>query len=98
MINSSLFTELVETHQLNRYTKKLYIASFMKWLLFAQLHETESLWALSDAVFSEDLQRVTGLESISFSHLGRRINTIPTVFFQTIFLDLVEQIHQKTHF
>jgi len=95
---SSLFTELVESHQLNRYTKKLYMASFVKLLLYAGLHETESLRALSDAVFSEELQRATGLQSISFSQLGRRINVIPTVFFQTIFLDLVEQIHQKTHF
>ncbi|NMX36253.1 IS4 family transposase, partial [Pseudomonas sp. WS 5413] len=37
-------------------------------------------------------------ESISFSQLGRRINTIPTEFFQTIFLDLVAQIHRKTNF
>ena len=66
--------------------------------MYAQLHETESLRALSDAVFSEELQRATGLPSISFSQLGRRINAIPTVFFQSIFLDLVAQIHEKTHF
>lgn len=53
-INHPLFDELVKTHQLNRYTKKLYVASFMKLLLFAQLHEIESLRALSDAVFSEE--------------------------------------------
>lgn len=97
-INRSLFDDLVKTHQLNYYTKKLYMASFMKLLLYAQLHETESLRALSDAVFCEELQRATGLGSISFSQLGRRINTIPTEFFQTIFLDLVAQIHQKTNF
>lgn len=97
-INRPLFDELVKAHQLNRYTKKLYMASFMKLLLFAQLHEIESLRALSDAVFSEELQRTTGLESISFSQLGRRINTIPTEFFQPLFLDLVSQIHQKTNF
>ena len=97
-INRPLFDDLVKTHQLNYYTKKLYMASFMKLLLYAQLHETESLRALSDAVFLEELQRATGLESISFSQLGRRINAIPTVFFQSIFLDLVAQIHEKTHF
>src|SRR5690606_23696864 len=43
-------------------------------------------------------QQATGLRSISFSQLGRRINTIPTEFFQTIYLDLVNQIHQKTNF
>ncbi len=97
-INSKLFDELVKTNQLNYYTKKLYMASFMKLLLYAQLHETESLRALSDAVFSKELQRATGLQSISFSQLGRRINSIPTEFFQTIFLDLVSKIHQKTDF
>ena len=97
-IHRPLFDDLVKTHQLNHYTKKLYMASFMKLLLYAQLHETESLRALSDAVFLEELQRATGLESISFSQLGRRINTIPTEFFQTIFLDLVAQIHRKTNF
>lgn len=97
-INRSLFDELVNAYHLNYYTKKLYMASFMKLLLYAQLHETESLRALSDAVFSEELQQATGLRSISFSQLGRRINTIPTEFFQTIYLDLVNQIHQKTNF
>ena len=97
-LNMTLMEELVKAHQLNTYTKKLYMASFMKLLLYAGLHETESLRALSDAVFSEDLQRTIGLESISFSQLGRRLNTVPTEFFQTIFLDLVAQIHQKTDF
>lgn len=97
-LNLTLLEEQVKTHQLNYYTKKLYMASFMKLLLYAQLHETESLRALSDAVFSDDLQCATGLNSISFSQLGRRINTIPTEFFQTLFLDLVAQIHKKTDF
>lgn len=79
---------MVKAYQLDYYTKKLYMASFLKLLLYAQLHETESLRALSDVVFSEELQRATGLPSISFSQLGRRINAIPTVFFQSIFLDL----------
>ena len=64
------------------------MASFMKLLLFAQLHETESLRALSDCVFSEELQHETNLDSISFSQLGRRFNQVPTEFFQSIFLDL----------
>nr|MBO2504672.1 IS4 family transposase [Bacilli bacterium] len=97
-LNFKLFDEQVENFQLNRYTKKLYMASFMKLLLYAQLHETESLRALSDAVFSDDLQKATGLNSISFSQLGRRLNHIPTEFFQTLFLDLVAQLHQDTHF
>ena len=97
-ISTSLFEEQVKKHDLNRYTKKLHMASFMKLLLYAQLHETESLRGLSDCVFSEELQKATNLDSISFSQLGRRFNQVPTEFFQTIFLGLVAQIHEKTGF
>ncbi|WP_374964443.1 IS4 family transposase [Lysinibacillus sp. RS5] len=97
-ISSTQMEKLVEIHQLNYYTKKLHIASFLKLLLFAQLNETESLRAISDTLLSDDLQKATYLESISFSQLGRRLNQVPTEFFQQIFLDLVGQIHEKTHF
>lgn len=97
-ISTSLFEEQVKKHHLNHYTKKLHMASFMKLLLYAQLHETESLRALSDCVFSEELQNETNLDSISFSQLGRRLNQVPTEFFQMIFLDLVAQVHTKTDF
>lgn len=53
-ISSKLLQEQVQKHGLNRYTKKLYMTSFLKLLLFAQFHETESLRALSDGLFSED--------------------------------------------
>lgn len=97
-INQTLFEEQVKIHQLDYYTKKLHMDSFMKLLLYAQLHETESLRALSAAVFSDDLQKAIGFESISFSQLGRRLNQVPTPFFQTVFLDLVSKIHGKTDF
>ncbi|WP_328823072.1 IS4 family transposase [Niallia alba] len=97
-MSNNLFEEQVKTYQLNYYTKKLHMTSFLKLLLYAQLHETESLRALSDCVFSEELQNTTQLDSISFSQLGRRLNRVPTKFFQTIFLDLVTQIHEKTDF
>src|SRR5699024_1752945 len=97
-INQTLFNEQVKKYQLDYYTKKLYMDSFVSLLLYAQLHETESLRALSDAVFSDDLQQAIGLDSISFSQIGRKLNQVPTDFFQTIFLDLVSQVHEKTHF
>lgn len=97
-ISNNLLGEQVKNYHLNYYTKKLHMTSFLKLLLYAQLHETESLRALSDCVFSEELQNATQLDSISFSQLGRRLNLVPTEFFQTIFLDLVKQIHRKTDF
>lgn len=80
-LNQTLFKEQVAIHHLNAYTKKLYMASFIKLLLYAQLHQTESLRAISDAVFSDDLQNAIDLKSISFSQLGRRLNQVPTAFF-----------------
>lgn len=97
-ISSTKLEELVESHQLNYYTKKLQIASFLKLLLFAQLNEIESLRAVSETLFSDDLQKATDLESISFSQLGRRLNQIPTDVFQQVFLDLVAQIHEKSQY
>lgn len=97
-ISSTKLEELVETHQLNYYTKKLHTASFLKLLVFAQLNETESLRAVSETLFSDDLQKATDLESISFSQLGRRLNQIPTEVFQELFLDLVAQIHEKSQY
>lgn len=97
-ISSTKLEELVEAYQLNYYTKKLYIDSFLKLFVFAQLNETESLRAVSDTLFSDGLQRTTDLESISFSQLGRRLNQVPTDVFQQVFLDLVTQIHKKTNF
>lgn len=55
-ISSTQMEKLVETHQLNTYTKKLHIASFLRLLLFAQLIETESLRAISDTLLSDDLK------------------------------------------
>lgn len=97
-ISSGKIEGLVEAHQLNHYTKKLHFESFLKLLVFAQLNETESLRALSDTLFSDDLQRATALESISFSQLGRRLSEIPTQVFQELFLDLVTKIHEMSHF
>ncbi len=97
-ISATQFEELVETHQLNTYTKKLRMASFLKLLLFAQLNETESLHTVNETLFADDLQKAMNLESISFSQLGRRLNQIPTDVFQRIFLDLVSQIHKKSQY
>jgi len=97
-ISSTKLEELVETYQLNYYTKKLHITSFLKLLVFAQLNETESLRAVSDTLFSGDLQKATNLESVSFSQLGRRLNQVPPEVFQQVFLGLVAQIHEKTYF
>ena len=97
-INFRLFEEKVKTMKLDYYTKKFTTDSFLKLLLFAQLNETESLHALADCLFDENLQDGTNLESISISQLSRRLNGINPEIFLHLFLDLVGQIHTKTHY
>lgn len=96
-INSQLFEEQVKTLKLDFYTKKLTAESFLKLLLFAQLQEVESLHALSDCLFDDKLQKAIDLDSISISQLSRRLNGLNPDLFQRLFLDLVSQIHAKTH-
>ena len=97
-INLQLFEENVKTMKLDYYTKKLTTESFLKLLLFAQLQEIESLHALGDCLFDDQLQKGIDLDSISISQLSRRLNGINTDLFQRLFLDLVSQIHAKTHY
>ena len=97
-INSQLFEEQVKTLKLDFYTKKLTTESFLKLLLFAQLQEVESLHALSDCLFDDKLQKAIDLDSISISQLSRRLNGLNPDLFQRLFLDLVSQIHAKTHY
>ena len=97
-INLQLFEDIVKALKLDYYTKKLTTESFLKLLLFAQLHEIESLHALGDCLFDDKLQKEIDLDSISISQLSRRLNGMNPDFFQRLFLDLVAQIHSKTHY
>ncbi len=56
-INLQLFDEQVKALKLDFYTKKLTTESFLKLLLYAQLEEVESLHALSDCLFDDQLQK-----------------------------------------
>ncbi len=96
-INLQVFEENVKTMKLDRYTKKLTTDIFLKLLLFAQLQEIESLHALGDSLFDDQLQKGVDLDSISISQLSRRLNGMNPDIFQLLFLDLVSQIHIKTH-
>jgi len=97
-INLKVFEEQVKTMKLDYYTKKLTTESFLKLLLFAQLQEVESLHALGDCLFDDQLQKGIDLDSISISQLSRRLNGLNPDLFQRLFLDLVSQIHVKTHY
>ncbi|MDQ0221021.1 putative transposase [Peribacillus cavernae] len=97
-INLPLFEENVKTMKLDYYTKKLTTESLLKLLLFAQLQEIESLHALGDCLFDDQLQKGTDLDSISISQLSRRLNGMNPDIFHRLFLNLVTKIHAKTHY
>jgi IS4 transposase len=91
-INIQKLSEQVEEHKQDYYTKKLTTAAYIKLLLFAHLHETESLQAISDGLLDEELQNAVGLESISSSQLSRKNNEIDPAILSHLFLDLVCKI------
>src|SRR5699024_12564099 len=92
-INQTLFDNQVQDLHLDYYTKKHYMKAFMTLLLYAQLHETDSLRAISDAMFVNELQQASGLDAISFSQLVRRHSIVHNSFYQSLFLDLDKTIH-----
>lgn len=66
-------------------------------MLFAQLHETESLHAISHVLLDEDFQKAVGFESINASRLSRKNNEMDPSVVATIFLDLANQIRTHNH-
>ena len=92
-INMKKLSKQVDILKQDYYTKKLTTEAFLKIMLFAQLHETESLHAISDALLDEDFQKAVGFNSISASQLSRKNNELDPSILATIFLDLVSQIH-----
>ena len=95
-INFEKLCEQVEMLKQDSYTKKLTTEAYLKLMLFAQLHETESLHAISDALLDDDLQQALGFEAISASQLSRKNNEIDPSILANVFLDLVMKI-KKFH-
>ncbi|MGM8365739.1 DUF4372 domain-containing protein, partial [Virgibacillus sp. W0181] len=96
-INFKKLDEHVSLTKQDHYTKKLTTASYIKMMLLAQLHETESLHAMSDALLNGELQQELGFASISASQLSRKNNEMDPSILATIFMDLVAQIKSYHH-
>lgn len=92
-IDIEKISEQVKELKQDYYTKKLTTESYIKLLLFAQLHEVESLEAMSDALLDEELQKALGFESISASQLSRKNNEMNSAILSNLFMDLVTKIH-----
>src|SRR5699024_3275755 len=96
-INFRKLDEQVSLFKQDYYTKKLTTASYINIMLLAQLHETESLHAMSDALLSEELQMALVLSSISASELSRKNDEMDPSILAGVFMDLVAQIKGYQH-
>jgi IS4 transposase len=79
----------------DKYVKKLTTKAYMALFLYAHLQKEDSLRSISDCVLSEDLQKATGLSSISAAQLSRKNNSVDLQLLMMIFLDLVAKIKGK---
>lgn len=61
-------------------------------MIYAQIHETEGLQALSDALLNADFQKAVGLKSISASQFSQKNNEMDPAILAELFLNLVYQI------
>lgn len=91
-INIKKLSEQVEELKQDYYTKKLTTEAYIKLLLFAQVHEMESLHEISDSLLDDKLQESLGFESLSASQLSRKNNRVNPIVLSTIFMDLVTKI------
>jgi len=89
-----LMEQITETGQ-DRYTKKFTTHKYIKLLLLSHLEEVESLHAMSDTLFDDDIQQELDLESISVSQLSRKHRAVDSNLLATIFYQLVDQIRHK---
>jgi len=89
-----LAEQITQTGQ-DRYTKKFTTYSYIKLLLLSHLEEVESLHAMSDTLFDDDVQQELGLDSISVSQLSRKHRTVEPNLLAAIFYQLVDQIRHS---
>lgn len=86
--------KLNQTHA-DKYVKKLTTKAYILLFLYAQLHEEDSLRALSDCLLNKSLQKATGLSSISAAQLSRKNNSVDPQLLMMIFLELVAKMKGK---
>src|SRR5690625_5178371 len=96
-VNMKKLSEQVDILNQDYYTKKLTTEAYLKIMLFAQLHETESLHAISDALLDKDFQKAVGFEGISASQLSRKNNELDPYIIATIYLVFVCLILSHKH-
>jgi IS4 transposase len=97
-INTLDFQDQVVALEQDKYVKKLTTKAYLLLMLHAQLHEKESLRAISDGLLDEEFQSELGLDSISASQLSRKNNEVDTSLLSQLFLELVHKIQaHKQH-
>lgn len=94
-LNMLSFYDDIENKHLDKYTKKLFTRNYMMIFLFAILQECKGLRAIEDELLREELQLFLGMESISYSQLSRKHNSLDPGLLHKAFLELVMYMQQK---
>ena len=89
----SMLCQEIERLKLDHYTKKLFVSTWLKLMVYAQTHQVASLTDLSLHVReNQDLQREIGLSSISAAQLSRKLRAMNPERLQTVFSQVMHSI------
>ncbi|MEW6624391.1 MAG: IS4 family transposase [Bacillota bacterium] len=97
-IFSKHFSGLLQQLEVDKYVKKLTAVKFIVLMVFAQQHQLKSLQEISLSLHNKNLSRAIKLDSISFSQLSRKLQTMALQTVQSLFKDMVNQVGINTGF
>lgn len=94
--DSKFVLKQIALMNLDKYIKKLDTSQCAKLFIYAQIHQLGSYTDISlELANNDDLRKEIGLEAISISQLSRRFRDLNPEFYDSVFHDLVRQIHRE---
>lgn len=84
--------EKIRESGVDKYVKKLFAFKLLIILIYAMLHKCSSLRNIESSFLNEDVQEITGLESISHSQISRRLRALPPSLLRLIYSEVVAQL------
>lgn len=94
--DSKFVFKQISLMNLDQYIKKLNTSQCAKLFIYSQIHQLGSYTDISlELDNNDDLREEIGLESISISQLSRRFRDLNPDFYDSVFHDLVRQIHRE---
>lgn len=96
-ICTKTFIERINDTNQDKYVKKLTTLAYFKLFLHAELQGRDGLRDIASDVLSQDMQRETGLPSISAAQLCRKHNQVDPALLEQVFNQLVKRIHSQAN-